>query len=129
MLMGAQFVGIDGLEFSKVCIGAAIVAFVVEALEMVRDVGDAGALGQTDTLAFADDRGGVTLALIGEEVVKSDAEDHGDAKQRGQSGIEFVALKLGKERGGESSVLAELDEAHAFLEAKGTEFRSDLVGP
>jgi hypothetical protein len=95
---------------------------------MVRDLGDAGVLGQTDTLAFADDRSGAALALIAEEVVEPDAEDHGDAKQRGQSGIELVSLELGKERGGKSSVLAELDEAHAFLEAKGTEFRPDLVG-
>ena len=125
--MRAQFVGSEGFEFGQVRVRPAVVAFVVEALEIVGNIGDAGTLGQTNALALADNRDGMAMALIGEEVVKADTEDQGDTKQRRQRGIEFVALELGEKRRGQSGVLAEFDEAHTLLQAQGTEFGSDLI--
>ena len=129
MMMRTKFIGLNGLEFGEVSVGAALVGFVVEALEMIGHVGSARTLGQPNALVFPDDSGCVAAALIYEEVVEPNAEDESDAQKRGQRGVEFVALELGEECRGESGVLTELDETHAFLEAQGAKFGADLVRP
>jgi hypothetical protein len=129
MLVRPQFIGIDGRELSEVCIGAAIITFVIEAFEVIGSVGHTGTFGKADAFALADNLCSVTPALVGEEIVEADTKDQGNAKQGWKRGVKLVTLELGKQCGGESGVLAEFDEAHAFLEAKGTEFGSDLVGP
>ena len=128
VLVRFQFLLGNRFEFGEISIGTALVAFEVEALKVVGDVGGAGAVGQLDALVFANDRDNVALALVCEKVVEAYAENERDTKQRGQGGKQLVALQLREQRRRQASVLAEFNESQALLQAQCAKLGTDLVG-
>ena len=71
----------------------------------------------------------MALAFVGEEIVETDAEDHGDSEKRGERGEEPSAFEFREHGGREPGVLSELDQSHALTQAQGAELLANFVRP
>jgi hypothetical protein len=85
------------------------------------------ASGKRKRSFFADQRKGVALAFVAEEMLEPDAENEGNAGKSRQTGIEFAVLELGEERWGKSGVAAEFDKAHFAAESQMLDLVADVI--
>ncbi|MCU1233436.1 MAG: hypothetical protein JWP63_1403 [Candidatus Solibacter sp.] len=98
-----------------------------EALEKVGRLGGIGAIGKSQALGAADEREGLLAAAIAEEMIEADIEKHGDAREGGEGRHELAVLELREHGGGESRVLAEIDERDFLAQAALAEPAANLV--
>src|SRR5579862_4241228 len=129
MLVGLELFRRDFLKFRKKGAHFALGGSIVQAFEEVLNLLGARPLREAYSLLFPHDAHYSTLPLVGEEKVQPYTKHQGDAQERGKRGKQFPPLKFGKERSGESGVLAEFYQPHALAEAQGTQFFPDGITP